>query len=146
MQANHQAAEKAIFAAGGRLIAEWPSIVSGQLAVFDTFAVGRGVLVIQRIYGGKTAASTLQHVEVLRPMGTDNRMDTLLAEIQACATVAEPLPAATPAMPHTPNPVQSRLAASLTCYVTSNDATLTRKQFVGIVVDRMEADLRAGTY
>lgn len=82
---NHVAVSRAIFAAGGHVIAEWPSIVGGRLAIFDTFAIGRRILIVQRIYEGKTVFTPLQHFEVLQPMGADNRMDTLLAEIQAYA-------------------------------------------------------------
>lgn len=41
--------------------------------------------------------------------------------------------------------LQYGLAASLVCYVSDNDATLTREQFLGIVADRIADDLKYKT-
>lgn len=41
--------------------------------------------------------------------------------------------------------LQYGLAASLVCYVSDDDAILTREQFIGIVADRIADDLKYKT-
>ena len=71
-------------------------------------------------------------------------------EARAAARGLEPLPdrlpAETLAFPRAPHPMAARLSRSLHCYVSADDAGLSREDFLKTVMSRIEDDLNEGTF